>query len=83
MTTPSERPTRAEVEDYLATRSTVNAMSTRLARIVLEMDAALLEVEWIWHWTEEGEGYSECPWCLALLEDGHKFDCARQLALLP
>ena len=54
-----------------------------LAIALIASQDALAEIEWIWHWTEEGEGYSECPWCRSLLEEGHKFDCTRQAALLP
>ena len=36
--------------------------------------AALKEVEW------EGD-WQQCPWCLALEEDGHAPDCQRQAAL--
>ena len=36
--------------------------------------AALKEVEW------EGD-WQQCPWCLALEEDGHAPDCQRQAAI--
>ena len=37
--------------------------------------AALKEVEW------EGD-WQQCPWCLALEEDGHAPDCQRQEAIV-
>ena len=101
MTTPSERPTRAEIEADAADMQLCLKMAAssprayngkeifgfrrrlELDKLVLEMYAALDEIEWVWHWTEEGEGYNECPWCRALLEEGHKSNCTRQAALLP
>lgn len=41
--------------------------------------AALEPVEWV----GEGEYFGDCPWCENSRRDGHKPDCARQLALNP
>jgi hypothetical protein len=59
----------------------MNELLSEIERLNAEnarLRATLEAVEWV---VVEGAGFKACPWCEMTVEQGHRADCARQIAL--
>jgi hypothetical protein len=65
---------------------TVDRLCARIVGLEAEnakLRQALEMVEWKPWCKVHGDGEDECLWCYGFRSEGHKPDCARQLALTP